>query len=154
MRPVIKRISETAWDGLGPFLELFIVACIAGDLFFGDSVCSQGPPFIVVAVQPGLRKVVELMVRGDQFGGKMAVIVVNGHFRRVLVVESPRRLGLEKKIFGNKLVHSRPRFLSAFFWADNPDILTRTSIVALGVVVFGGRFALWRLECCHFLSPV
>jgi len=104
MCPVIERIAEAVWDGLRPFLELFVVTRLAGDVFLGDAVGPHRAPFVVVAGQPGLCQVVEAGVGGDFLGGQVTVIIVDRHLRRVLVVESPCRFGLQQEIFAQKLL--------------------------------------------------
>jgi len=100
VRPVIERITDTAGNGLGPFLELLIVRCLARDVSFGYAVGAHRTPFVVIPVQPGLGKVVESIVAGDLIGRKVTMIVVDRHLRRVLVVQGPGCIGLQEKVFG------------------------------------------------------
>ncbi|MBA7692054.1 hypothetical protein ES703_100612 [subsurface metagenome] len=100
---MIKRIAQGVWHGLCPFFELFIIARIAGDILFGYAVGPHCPPFVMVAVKPGLRDVIKLMVGGYLVGGEVTVVVIDGHFLGVFVVKSPCGFCLQEKIFCNKL---------------------------------------------------
>ncbi len=95
VRPVIERISKTARHGLRPSLELLVVTCIAGDIFFRHAVSPHRPPLVMVAVEPGLGYIIEPMVGGDKIGRQVTVIVVNGHSLCVLVVKNPGCFGLQ-----------------------------------------------------------
>jgi fatty acid/phospholipid biosynthesis enzyme len=51
------------------------------------------------------------VVGRDLLGGQVAMVVVDGHFGRVLMVERSGGIGLQKEILGQELsVHSTPRF--------------------------------------------
>ncbi|MBA7705172.1 hypothetical protein ES703_113996 [subsurface metagenome] len=105
MCPVVKRISQSIWNGLCPFFELFVIAGIAGAEPFADAVGSHRPPFVMVAVEPGLGEIVKLMVDGYLLDRQMAVIIINGHFLGVFVVKSLCRFCLQEKIFIHKFSH-------------------------------------------------
>ncbi|MBA7695549.1 hypothetical protein ES703_104178 [subsurface metagenome] len=102
MGPVIKRISKAIGNGLGPFFELLIVACITRAESLVHAVGSHRAPLVVVAVKPYLREVLEPVVGCYFVRGKMTVIVVDGHFLRMFVIENPRSLILQEKIFRHK----------------------------------------------------
>ncbi|MBA7710400.1 hypothetical protein ES703_119342 [subsurface metagenome] len=107
VRPVIKWISQAAGYGLGPLLELLIITRIAGTVLFVDTIGSHCPPFVVVVVKPNLGQILELMVVGDLLSRQVAVIIVDRHLCRVLMVKGSRSLCLEKKIFCHKFSSHR-----------------------------------------------
>ena len=86
----------------------------------------------MVAVEPGLRYIIELVIGGDNFGGQVAMIVINGHLLSVLVVKNPGGFGLQEKIFGNKFRH----YLFPLFWSVSElAILVCSDYLAVGLRV-------------------
>ena len=63
--PVVEWISECAWYGGCPGLELFSIGGISGDIVLVDAVGSHCPPLIVIAVKPDGGQVVEFFIVGD-----------------------------------------------------------------------------------------
>ena len=103
MRPVIQRVPHRVWNGLRPLLEGFPSGVLAaGEVVLGNTVRPHRAPFVVVAVvavhQPELGDVAELDVLGDLLRHEVAVVVDDGHFRRVLVVELAGGLRLEHEV--------------------------------------------------------
>ena len=99
MRPMIKRISHRVRHRLGPFKEFLIRGLISGDVFLGNAIRSHRPPFVMVAfkpqfayvpesvvAQPYLRKILELVILRYLPGIQMAMVINDGHLRRMLVI--------------------------------------------------------------------
>ncbi len=139
--PVIKRIPQTIRYGLGPPGELFVIATAAGDIFFRHAVGPHRSPLVVVAVKPYLCEIIEIMVACNQLGRKMAVIIVNRHLFRVLVIQNFGGFSLEQEIFSKEFSH-----------------------LTLAVVMLNSRLLIfiilirplvgWFFELCHLLGPV
>ena len=66
--PVQKRIAHSLSENLRPFLELFTVRSVSGDVFLVNSGRAHQTPLVVVASQPYLRDVVETSVLRDLTG--------------------------------------------------------------------------------------
>ena len=86
MRPMIKRISHRVRHRLGPFKEFLIRGLISGDVFLGNAIRSHRPPFVMVSAQPYLRKILELVILRYLPGIQMAMVINDGHLRRMLVI--------------------------------------------------------------------
>lgn len=86
MRPMIKRISHRVRHRLGPFKEFLVRRFISGDIFLGNTVRSHRPPFVMVSAQPYLRKILELVILRYLPGIQMAMVINDGHLRRMLVI--------------------------------------------------------------------
>src|SRR5258708_4425853 len=102
MRPVIERITQRVGDRARPRLEFFIGRGIAAAVTFGHAVHAHCPPFVVVAFQPDLIKVVKAPVAGYLSGRKMIVVVQHRLFRRVGFVKRPGGLALQQEVFANE----------------------------------------------------
>lgn len=86
MRPMIKRISHRVRHRLGPFKEFLIRGLISGDVFLGNAIRSHRSPFVMVSAQPYLRKILELVILRYLPGIQMAMVINDGHLRRMLVI--------------------------------------------------------------------
>ena len=104
---MVERVTHRVGHRLGPLLELLPIRGIARAVALGYAICSHCAPLIVVARKPYLREVAELMVARHILGVEVAVIVDDGHFCRVVVVQSLGRRALQKEIFVIKLFHGR-----------------------------------------------
>ena len=96
---MVEGIAEGVRDGAGPGEEFFLGGGVAGDVALGDTVGAHGSPLIVVAFEPDFEEVLELAVFGDVFGGKMAVVIEDGLWLGVLVVEPAGGRGFEEEVF-------------------------------------------------------
>ena len=100
---MVERVAHSIGNGLGPFLESLPGAVLAScQILFAYSVASHCPPFVVVAVvtvhKPELCDVPELDILGYLLGYKMAVIVDDGHFLCMLVIQHLRGIIGEHEI--------------------------------------------------------
>ena len=115
--PVIQGVTHCIGHRLSPLLEgLPGVVFASCEVILAHTVATHGAPFIVVAIvtvhQPQLCDVAELDVLGNLLGHKMAVVVDDVHFLRVLVVEFAGGLRLEHEIGVDKA-----HFICVFrFW--------------------------------------
>ena len=100
MGSVIKRVSQGAGNRLCPFFKLFVIARVAGDVSFVNAVGSHRPPLVMVACQPPPGYVFEQVVFGNESGGQMTVVIINGHLLGVFVIKPASDFALQKKIFG------------------------------------------------------
>ena len=98
MRPVIERIAQRVRDGARPGQKFVARISGAGDVSFRHAVRAHRAPFVVVAFEPRLEKIVEAAIGGDVGGRKMRVIIEDRFGRGVSVIEAARRFGLEKKV--------------------------------------------------------
>ena len=64
----------------------------------GDAIGAHGAPLIVVALQPGLGEVAELLVFGDPLRREMAVVVEDGLGLGVVVEEADGGGGFEEEV--------------------------------------------------------
>ncbi len=78
--PVIERVTHAVGHGLGPFLELVPVGCVAGYVFLGYSVGAQCAPFVMVSAKPQLGYGTELVVTGYLLRVEVAVVVYDRQF--------------------------------------------------------------------------
>ena len=89
---MVQRVPDQAGDGLGPLLELLGGGGVPGDVLLRHAAGAHGPPFVVVAPQPHLGDSALLLVLVDIHGVDVAVVVDDGHFFRMVVVQGFRRL--------------------------------------------------------------
>ena len=100
--PVVERVPQRVRNGLGPGEEFLLRGGVAGDEFLGHAVAAHGAPFVMIALEPDLKEVLELAVLRDVARGNMAVVVEDGFRRGVFVIQPAGRLVAEQKIFMNK----------------------------------------------------
>ena len=105
--PVIERVAHRIGYGLGPLLKLLPVRCITRAVTLRHAICTHGTPLIVIAIEPYLRKRAETVIRGYILGIEMAVVIDNGHLRRMVVIEALGRRALQQEIRVVKLFHNR-----------------------------------------------
>ena len=86
MGPVIERIAQAVRNSLGPLFEFFVVTGSTGAEAFLDTVSAQGPPLIVVSVQPYLGQIFEILILGDLGRGEVTMIVVNGQGGCIFII--------------------------------------------------------------------
>ena len=107
VRPVVERIAERLRHGLGPFLELLPVRGVAGAEAFGHAGRAHRPPFVVIAVEPDLREVVEPVILGHLPRRQMAVVVDDRQIAGVAVIQFDGRIVLQQEILGDERVAHR-----------------------------------------------
>ncbi len=98
MRPMVERIAQGMRHRLRPSLEFLPGRRIAGAETFVHPVRAHRPPFVVVAAEPDLGQIGELMVIRDQRRRQMAVIIVNRLPLGEFVVEFARLGRAEQEI--------------------------------------------------------
>ena len=103
---MVDGVADELGHDLGKGVELLAAGGGAGDLLLGDAAGTHDAPLVVVAAQPGVGDVVHADIIKDLLGIQMAVVVEDGHFLGVLVVEPAGRLSVEEKILRNKALHS------------------------------------------------
>src|SRR3954465_1277467 len=102
MRPMVERISQRLGDRCSPRLKLGKGFRIAGAETFCHPVRAHGPPFVMIPLKPDLEQVLELTVDRDVTRRQMTMVIQNGFCLSKLVIETPRRAGLQKKIVVNE----------------------------------------------------
>ena len=90
MSPVIQRVAQGIRHCSSPLLKFFVIGFVASAISFSHPIGAHGPPLVVIAVQPGLAEVVKNFVFGYLLWRQMVVVVDNGHFAGVLMVEQSR----------------------------------------------------------------
>ena len=85
--PVVKRVAHSMLQGIRPFLEFLECRFVAGDILFGNTVCTHGTPFVMVSAQPNLCQVGKLVVVGYLLRDQMTMIVNDRHLRCMFVIQ-------------------------------------------------------------------
>jgi hypothetical protein len=96
---MIKRIAKGMRDCSRPGLKFCERFGIAGAKLFRHAVRAHCTPFVMIAFQPNLGKVIELPVLGDVSRRQVAMIIKNGFFFREVVIETFRSASLQQEIF-------------------------------------------------------
>ncbi len=102
MSPMVERIAERIRHRRRPSLELFLRRGVAGDIFFRHAVRPHGPPLVVVARQPDIREIGELMVLRDLGGGEVIVEIDDGLRGGKLMVKRAGRFVVQQKVVVNE----------------------------------------------------
>jgi len=102
---VVERIAEGVREGPHPGVKLLPRAGVAGAEALGHAVRPHRPPLVVVAANPDVRQVPELMIRGDLRLRHMAVVVVDRLPLGIPVVELPGRVGLQQEVVVDEGLH-------------------------------------------------
>ena len=87
MRPVIERIAQGVGNRCSPRLEFFLRRRIARDASLGNSIRPHRAPLVVIARQPKLGQIRELVVGRDLRRREMIVIIDDGLGRRVTMIK-------------------------------------------------------------------
>ena len=112
--PVVQRIAEAVRHRSRPRLELLPVTRLAAsDETLGDAVGAHSTPFVMIAAEPQFCDAAEMMVVSHLSRIQMAVIVDDGLWCRMPVIEFLRRGGLQEEILVHKRFHSS-RFLAFY----------------------------------------
>lgn len=122
MRPVIKGIAERMRHGFRPSHEFFKRRGGAGAEAFGRAVGPHRAPFVVVALQPNLEKIMEPAILRHVAGGEMTVIITNRLGGGEAVIQSARRTRAQEKIIVDERLHpvskpESPPARQAAFWS-------------------------------------
>src|SRR5258706_4866679 len=109
MGPMIERVAQGMRHGRGPGLEFGEWFCIASNETFLHPVGPHRPPFVMIALEPDLKKIVELAGLGQIASRQMAMVIKNGLLFRELMIKPAGRARLEEENFVNEL-HFSPIF--------------------------------------------
>ena len=108
MSPVVERVAESIRNGLRPFLKFLPVGgVLTGAETLIHSVGTHSAPFVVVAHEPDLCDGFETFVLGNHLRNKVAVIIDNRHFSRMIVIQFLCGLCLQQEIFVHESFHKR-----------------------------------------------
>ena len=105
MAPMVHGVSDGTRQSLGKFLEFLPVRRIARNVLFLHAVGAHHTPFVMVAAQPHLGDVLKPAVLEDLPRADVAVIVDDGHIRRIFMIELLRRGSGKQKILVHKGFH-------------------------------------------------
>ena len=105
MRPVVDRIADEARHDRCKPVEFLMVVRIACDILLRNGVGTHDTPFVVVSCQPRLADVRKPLVLIDLGGIQVTVVIKDRHLLGMLMVQSARRLGGEKKFFIDESLH-------------------------------------------------
>ena len=109
--PVVDGVAHQGGHNGGEALEFLLEGGLAGDVLLGHAAGAHHPPLVVVAGQPGLANVGELLVLVNLLGIQVAVVVEDGHALGILMIEPAGRLAVEQKVIGDECFHSAYPFL-------------------------------------------
>ena len=113
MRPVEHRVADAVFEARGKGQPLVMPACVAADELLVHAVGEHHAPLVVVAAEHQLADVFELMVFIDHARGDVAMIVINRHVFRVLVIQLFGHIIFKQKILIHKRFHG---VLLLCFW--------------------------------------
>lgn len=105
MAPMVHGVSDSTRQSLGKFLEFLPVRRVARNVLFLHAVGAHHTPFVMVAAQPHLGDVLKPAVLEDLPRADVAVIVDDGHIRRIFMIELLRRGSGKQKILVHKGFH-------------------------------------------------
>ena len=108
--PVVDGVAHQGRHHGGEALEFLLEGGLAGDVLLGHAAGAHHPPLIVVAGQPGLANVGELLVLVNLLGIQVAVVVKDGHVLGILMVQPAGRLAVEQKVVSNEGFHNKSSF--------------------------------------------
>ena len=78
MAPVIKRIAQRIGHRSTPSQVFLIGISFPGTTRLGDPVATHGPPFVVIALKPDLKKIFKPSIIRYILGRQVAVIIADG----------------------------------------------------------------------------
>ena len=113
MRPVEHRVADAVFEARGKGQPLVMPARVAADELLVHAVGEHHAPLVVVAAEHQLADVFELMVFIDHARGDVAMIVINRHVFRVLVIQLFGHVIFKQKILIHKRFHG---VLLLCFW--------------------------------------
>ena len=111
MRPVIQRIADCLSETFRPLQKLLLIRSIPGNILLLYTAGAHVAPLIVISAQPDLSDVFKLSVLSNLSGINVAVIVKNGHFCRIFMIQLLCHLCLKDKI----LIHESLHFVCLLF---------------------------------------
>ncbi len=84
---MIQRVAQRFRNSLRPLLKLFPIGRVARDEALVHTARSHGAPFVMVAVQPDLREIIEAPILCDVFRREMTVIVNDRKRCRIAMIQ-------------------------------------------------------------------
>ena len=120
--PVIKRVTESIWYSLCPFLELLPVAGVstcAETLIY--TIGTHSTPLVVVTTEPEFCNALELVIIRNHLRDEVAVIIDDWHLSRMIVEKILRCLGVKQEVFIHKLLHNCIVVFKCLFITINYD---------------------------------
>ena len=108
VRPVVHRVADAVLEGGGEGEPLVMPAGVAADVLLVHAVGEHHAPLVVVAAEHELADVGELVVLRDLCRRNVAVIVVDRHLFRVLVIQLLGHIIFQQEIPVHKCFHNQP----------------------------------------------
>jgi len=102
---VEHRVADAVFEARGKGQPLVMPARVAADELLVHAVGEHHAPLVVVAAEHQLADVFELMVFIDHARGDVAMIVINRHVFRVLVIQLFGHVIFKQKILIHKRFH-------------------------------------------------
>ena len=152
MCPVVQWISHGIWNRFRPFLKFCKIIRISGNEVFINSIGSHSPPFIMIAIQPDLCQVFKFSVRSDIFRREMTMVIDDGHFSRMVMIQLFSSFIFQNEIFIQKLFHSwyfisltnKKRldvpFKNIFCHIFSNNVFVLIQRIEIGITKFGSYF--------------
>ena len=95
---MVERIAQRLGNRCCPRLKLGEGFRIARAKTFRHTVRAHGPPFVMIPLKPDLEQVLKLTVQRNVTRRQVTMIIQNWLWLSKLVIETPCRAGLQKKI--------------------------------------------------------
>ena len=115
MRPMVERVADERRKRTCERFKLFIIVGISRDHALGKSAGAHGAPFVVIGTEPDLRDISILFIFGNFFRIYVTMVVNDGHFRCIMMIQDFCSLRIKQKIFVHKRFHCFDRpFLNVF----------------------------------------
>ena len=108
--PVVDGVAHQGRHHGGEALEFLPEGTGTRHIFLRYAAGAHHPPFVVVAGQPGLANVGELLVFVNLLGIQVAVVVKDGHVLGILMVQPAGRFAVEQKVVSNEGFHNKSSF--------------------------------------------
>ena len=105
MRPVEHRVADAVFQARGKGQPLVVPARVAADELLIHAVGEHDAPLVVVAAEHQFADVLELIVFVDHARGDVAMIVINRHVFRILVIQLFGHVIFKQKILIHKRFH-------------------------------------------------
>ena len=105
MRPVEHRVADAVFQTRGKGQPFVVPARVAADELLIHAVGEHHAPLVVVAAEHQLADVLELIVLVDHARGDVAMIVINRHVFRILVIQLFGHVIFKQKILIHKRFH-------------------------------------------------
>src|SRR5262245_58481567 len=94
--PVIKRIAQSVRNGGGPGLKLTERIGVAGAEPLRHAIGTHRPPFVMIALEPDFKKIIEGTILGDVLWRQVAMIIEDRLVFRVGMVQPAGSAGAQE----------------------------------------------------------